>query len=203
MLKDQIKNNKKQKILAYFCENCCIRGHHILNCLKTHFIPNEDFLIRRLNFSEPHFDRSFSRRAGKRRENAKVLKKSLDLLSKQLEFQEMISFSHQYPSHEAEDDSEIGKTSETLKNLKREISDSLQSEENVFSPDCAVCSNRNSKFNALEAIKPPDFFMMDFEKACNYESYFPEKNLEHVLIKLENIRKRFPVKGRFKKKMMI
>ena len=204
MLKDQIRNNKKQKILTHYCDNCCIRGHHVLNCMKTHFIPNEDFLIRKLIFSEPHFDRGLVRRSEKRRhENAKLLKKTLDLLSKQLDFKEMIRLSPEYLSDESEEENEIGKTFEPLKSERQGISDSLKSEENVFSPDSVLYSRRSSKLNAIASMKPPELFMMDFEIPCNYEGYFPEKNLKHVLFKLENERKKFQIKGKFKKRNKI
>lgn len=202
MLKDQIKHNKKQKILTQYCDNCCIRGHHVLNCMKMHFIPNEDFLIRKLNFSESHFDRTFVKRTEKRRKNAKLSKKNLELLSKQLDFKQMMSFTDRYPSDESEGDNETGRASEPLKIEKQGIINSLKSEETVFSPDSVLYRRRSSKLIALTAIKPPDFFMMDFEKHCNFEGYFPEKNLESILMKLENMRRRFPGKGRFKKRKM-
>ena len=54
MMRDNIKLYQNLSNFFYNCPFCSKNAHFLKNCSKLHYIPNQSFLISRLNFSEPH-----------------------------------------------------------------------------------------------------------------------------------------------------
>lgn len=54
MMRDNTKLYGNFASFFYNCPFCSKKAHFLKDCSKLHYIPNKNFLISRLNFSEPH-----------------------------------------------------------------------------------------------------------------------------------------------------
>ncbi len=91
MIKDQLMNNKDQKIVFSYCNTCLLKGHNFLTCNKMHYIPDKDFLIKKYVFCNPTLQRQIFARRGNKSKNALSNKINFQKLYKILDYKEFSS----------------------------------------------------------------------------------------------------------------
>ena len=67
MMRDNMTLSQNSSYFSYKCPICSQLNHFIKNCPKVHYFPNKNFLISRLNHSQPqvHSKNNFKRKLQK------------------------------------------------------------------------------------------------------------------------------------------
>lgn len=128
MMKDKIKNYRNLQEFQKKCLICHNNVAHLSNeCSKIHYIPNKDFLIKRLNYSKPQIRKeSFKKRKKFRFQTLKNLNITQFFSSKFMKNQE--ESKNEFSDSEEDDTppnrNEIEKNQEFFTSEEREIKNS-------------------------------------------------------------------------------
>ena len=226
MIKDQLMNNKDQKIVFSYCNTCLLKGHNFLTCNKMHYIPDKDFLIKKYVFCNPTLQRQIFARRGNKSKNALSNKINFQKLYKILDYKEFSSLmmQNELEQFEEEDKDEkniisilegkdlreltSGKTNELKENTYVSHTKQWSYSESGFKKNASKDEIRNIENEnsfCISKSSPKNssqIFIMDFDKATKLEFYHPENNLENIVSNLDNYWYHGRKKGKMKKKII-
>lgn len=200
MIKDQLKNNEKQTIISSYCQICKIRGHDFLTCNKMHYIPDKDFLRKKLIFYKPNIQRQSFARKKKKSICAFFCKPRFEKLSKIFDFEKIGTFTNRDNFEQVEEEDKDEKnlflqieTKDLNDYTKKKSIDSRDTPKShskqlsYFESESGIKNILNHQFSSQKlSPKNSALFITDFDKVSRFESYFPEQNFENIVTKLEN-----------------
>lgn len=186
MIKDQVNLDQIQTLLNPYCHSCKIRGHNFLNCNQIHYIADKDFIIKKSNFSHTIKERIKFTRTHKKRKNALIFKQKFERLKKRFGMKAFLSFIDSNKSENIFENKDRKRSEKSFIKVSNDFYETTKETNNENFNDNKINKNNLNFEKQKKENDIPEIFMMDFERSWNFEKYYPEGNLQKIIMSLKN-----------------